>query len=1155
MPNTPPRSRRTPHPRSILVISFALFLGAMISLQRSGSPVDNAREAIVPLSDAMASMQFMTAQRAYPLEDIPAGAYSSAFERAEPAIQFARQLSAGSVADSWTVPPPWSSIGPKNLGGRTNSLAINPLNAHIIYAGAATGGLWRTDTGGIGASAWHYIDTGFPVLGVNAIAINPADTSVVYIGTGEVYNRANSMGSIYIRTTRGSYGIGLLKSSDSGLTWEKSIDWSYDERRGVLDIVIDPNNSARVFAGTSEGVYRTENAGASWNLVLDVQMAVDIAVNPDQPDTLYVSCGNLDTPSDGGIGIYRSYDSGDTWTKLNIAGSVLPQTWTGKTLLDIYRAAPNVIYADVANMFSDDDPTDVGLYRSLDHGDTWELLTNNTDSCTDPNFSDELGTHGYHMISKYQGWFSHFVVVHPTDSSRVIVGGVDAYKSTDGGRTFVRISRWNSWYRGTIPAGLPEGPARYSHADHHTWARHPSEANTVFWGNDGGVFKTEDFGESFTARNGGYQTAQFYYGFSSSPITADLAIGGLQDNSTVLYEGTTDWKRIFGGDGGATALHATNPNYVIGSSQRGAIYRSLNRGDSRLFTSNDAYYDGTAVCFIAPIAQAPSNPSVLYTGRTRVYKTTNYADGSNSWILPAGATELSGAPVVSISVFPGNQGILWATTVPDPPIAAGVFLSHNGGGSWTDVTRDLPDRYPMDIVASYWDQDVAYVTFSGFGTPHLYRTTDGGDTWEALGAGQLPDIPTSAFAVDPFNRNHLYLGNDFGVWFSPDAGQTWTPFTTGMPTAAQILDLSISPTNWSLRAATHGLGVWERQLVSATAVEGDTIPPTFDLGIHRNSILPDYLDIYFVPSEVLPEAPLVQVNSASLILTTISTTEGNIYLADYKIAGPGTYAISITATDFAGNDSTSVFNFEAQLLGGTTAGALSSADGGLLLTFPPEALGTPEYIVSYRIAGDSRSRGTPLRRPGEHAGIDFEQFGGDEDVLSTWSLLPGDRILGRRARLLLTFDRADPGDHAPSSLIIEHWSGQVWEPLPSFVDESRSRVEASISQLGIYRLRSTSSAAEGMPLRSGLEPNYPNPFNGSTMIRYSLARPADVQLYILNVRGQRVRTLVDGSKGTGSHVVTWQGRDDDGHEVATGVYLIALHLDGAVFTRKALYIR
>ncbi|MFC1545563.1 hypothetical protein ACFL44_02615, partial [Gemmatimonadota bacterium] len=825
MRNKALRFRQIPVLQTLIAISVVLVIGLMFTLERSGAPGPDAREAIIPLSDAMASMQFMTAQRAYPLDDIPPGAYSRALDRAEPAMHLARQSPARS-AGSWTTPPPWQPIGPKNLGGRTISLAINPLNAQVIYAGSASGGLWRTNTGGLGANAWQYIDISsptedFPVLGVNAIAIDPVNTSTLYIGTGEVYNRANSMGSIYIRTTRGSYGIGLLKSTDNGLTWEKSIDWEYDERRGVLDIVIDPHDPSRVFAGTSEGVYRTVNAGSTWEQVLAIQMAVDIAVNPDQPDTLYASCGNLDTPSDGGIGIYRSFDGGDTWTKLNAPGGVLPLSWTGKTLLDIYQAAPNVIYADVANMFSDEVSTGVGLYRSLDHGGTWELLTNNSNSCTDPYFSDELGTHGYHLISKYQGWFSHFVIVHPADSSQVIVGGVDAYKSSDGGRSFVRISRWNSWYRGTIPAGQPEGPERYSHADHHNFARHPSEPNTVFWGNDGGVFKTEDFGNTFSARNGGYQTAQFYNGFSSSPITADLAVGGLQDNSTVLYEGTTDWKRIFGGDGGATALHATNPDYVIGSSQRGAIYRSLNRGDSRRFTSSDAYYDGTAVCFVAPIAQAPSNPSILYTGRTRVYKATNYADASNSWTLPTGATELSGAPVVSLSVDASNPNFLWATTVPDPPIAAGVFRSSNGGSSWTDVTHDLPDRYPMDIVAAYWDQDIAYVTFSGFGTEHLYRTIDGGDSWEALGSGQLPDIPTSAFVIDPYNRNYLYLGNDFGVWFSPDAGENWQPFTNGMPTGSLIMDLSVSPTNWSLRAATHGLGVWERPLVSAAAAEGD----------------------------------------------------------------------------------------------------------------------------------------------------------------------------------------------------------------------------------------------------------------------------------------------------------------------------------------------
>ncbi|MFC1628126.1 FlgD immunoglobulin-like domain containing protein [Gemmatimonadota bacterium] len=1163
MPNPPSRSRQVLFLRGLFVISAIGILATMITSGPPGSPVKNSREEIVPLSDAMASMQFLTAQRAYPLEDIPAGAYSSAFDRAEPGIRMARQQGSIGAAETLPVPPPWQPIGPKNLGGRTIALAINPINAQVIYAGSASGGLWRTDTGGLGADAWHYIDISsaiedFPVLGVNAIAIDPSDTSTIYIGTGEVYNRANSMGSIYIRTTRGSYGIGLLKSSDSGLTWEKSIDWEYDERRGVLDIVIDPHDPSRVFAGTSEGVYRTTNAGATWDLVLDVQMAVDIAVNPDQSDTLYASCGNLETPSDGGIGIYRSFDGGDSWTKLNESGEVLPLSWTGKTLLDIYQASPNVIYADVANMFSDSDSTGVALYRSLDNGDSWERLTwNNINSnseycCTDPIF-DNINDHGYHMISSYQGWFSHFVIVHPSDSSQVLVGGVDSYKSTDGGRSFIRISKWNDWKRGQVPAGEPEGiNEHYSHADHHSFARHPSEANTVFWGNDGGVFKTENFGDSFTARNGGYQTAQFYYGFSSSPVTADLAIGGLQDNSTVLYEGTTDWKRIFGGDGASTALHATDTNYIIGSSQRGRIYRSEDRGNNYWYTNSNAYNDGTAVCFVAPIAQAPSSPGVLYTGRTRIYKSINYAQ---SWVLPAGTTELSGAPIVSISVSGDDPALLWATTVPDPPIAAGVFLSTNGGSSWTDVTRDLPDRYPMDIVAAYWDQNIAYVTFSGFGTEHLYRTIDAGVTWEALGVGQLPDIPTSAFAIDPYNRKYLYLGNDFGVWFSPDAGENWEPFTDGMPTGALIMDLSVSPINWSLRAVTHGLGIWERPLVSAAAAEGDTIPPTFDLGIHRNSVLPDYLDIYFAPSEILPAVPAAEVNSSPLVLTTISTTEGILYLADYKLSGSGIYSISITSTDFAGNDSTSVFSFNAQLLGGATAGALSTADGAFLLSLPPEALSTPEYVVAYRIPIDADSRWTLLRRPGEREGIAFEQLGGDEDVLSVWSILPGERTLVRDARLLLVWDRDALGDRDTSSLIIERWSGQVWEPLKSYVDQSRSRIETSISRLGVYRLRSSSSATGPDPLRSGLEQNYPNPFNGSTNIRYSLVRSADVQLYILNVRGQRVKTLVDGILGPGSHVVNWEGRDDDGQALATGVYLIALHIDGAMFTRKALYIR
>ncbi len=1121
---------------------------------------DPARDPLEnPPSDAMAALQFMTLQRAYPEPDIPAARYMQEFEAIAPTLHRAGRRTAGADIGGHPEPDPWTALGPKNVGGRTISLAVNPKNTEIIWAGAASGGLWRTDTGGIGSRAWHYIETGFPVLGVNAIAIDPGDTSVVYAGTGEVYNRDDSMGSIYIRTTRGSYGIGILKTTDGGVTWTKSLDWSYDQRRGVLDIVIDPFDTSRIWAGTSDGLYRSIDDGASWQNVLDVDMAVDVAVDPVHSDTLYVSCGNLDTPS-GQIGIYRSFNGGDTWTQLNLGGSGLPATWTGKTLLDIYQSAPNVLYADVANMFSDEDWTGVGLYRSLDYGDTWELLTNNIKGdggcCYDALDDNGDGNpyHGYNEIAKYQGWFSHFVIVHPADSSKVVVSGVDTYKSTDGGRTFTRKSVWWHWNYGvSTPAGGEEGPADYSHGDHHNFARHPTAPNTIFLGTDGGVFKSETFAESFRSYNGGYQTTQFYAGFSSHRLTPDLAIGGLQDNSTVLYEGTPDWKRIFGGDGAATTLHATDTDYIIGESQRGRIYRSLNRGDSYYNTNRDMYGHGDPVCFVAPLGQAPSNPGVIYGGRTQVWRTTNYAQ---TWGLAPGAAALSGAPVVAISVYPRNQDILWATTVPDPPIEAGVFRSTDGARTWTDVTHDLPDRYPMDIAAAWWDPAVAYVVFSGFGTSHLFKTEDAGATWIDLDGGTLPDIPTSAFAIDPYKREFLYLGNDFGVWFSPDDGQSWYEFSAGMPTGALIMDLSVSPSNWSLRAVTHGNGIWERTLMSAAAAVNDSIAPSFIFAPVRSSVLRAYYDLYFVPSEILPALPTARVDTTGLTLDAISTVGGNIYVADWELEATGDFTVSIAASDFAGNDSTSTFLVATQLVSARAGGALILPGGEASLSIEPGAVGRDEYLLGTRVDEAALAWLSGAEGASRMVGRGAESGAATEEdrILRIWSVQPADLQLTVPARLTVGWTLDDLAGADPAALTLCRREGDQWVPLESWVDPERGTIEATLDRLGIVALLVGEAGGETV-LGWGLDQNYPNPFNGSTTIRYSLPQTAQVELFILNVRGQRVRTLVAGSAGPGRHAVRWDGRSDAGREVATGVYLVMLRTAGRTFTRKALYIR
>lgn len=776
-----------------LVASLTLVL-LFIGTAYLAAPLRDHDPSNRPPSDAMASLHFLHRSRAYPGEELPAEAWGRAFEETAERLRWARAASA-----DYPEPGPWQAIGPQNLGGRTIALAVDPVDPGTLWAGSASGGLWRSDSAGAGSDAWEYVETGFPVLGVNAIAAwDAGGTTGLFIGTGEVYGRDSSIGGLYIRTTRGSYGIGILKSTDGGVTWSKSLDWSYDQRRGVLDLAVDPTDPDRVYAGTTEGVFRTTDGGADWSLVHPEPMAVDLLVS-STGDTVLASHGNLGVPGDAGI--WRSTDGGASWTEMT---SGLPADWSGKTLLDASPAVYGVLYADVANAFDG-----VGLYRSLDWGATWECLT------------DAFAA--YRDIATYQGWFSHFVVAHPADTSRVMVAGVDVFVSWTGGRTFQQRSYWWKWYQGILPPDGPSGPPDYSHADHHAFARHPSDPGRVFLANDGGVFETPDFGMTYAARVGGYQTAQFYAGFSSSHLDGDLAAGGLQDNSTMVYHGTTDWERTLGGDGGAAGIDPFDPLRIIASTQYGRLWKSTYTvsGIRQWERVNEEMENSRDVAFVAPFVQAPSDRRVAYAGRERVWRTSDWGD---TWRLPGSTAVLDGNPVLSIAIFPLDPDRLWAATVPAAQ-RAGVYRSSDGARSWVPVTGDLPDRYPVDIVADYSDPMTAYVVFSGFGTGHLFRTRDGGASWEDISGG-LPDIPTSAMVLDPGHPDYLYIGNDFGVWFSPDGGSTWAPFTTGMPTAALVMDLSVCPPTGSLRAVTHGNGVWERALVSTEEQAGDTDTPS-----------------------------------------------------------------------------------------------------------------------------------------------------------------------------------------------------------------------------------------------------------------------------------------------------------------------------------------
>ncbi len=764
--SNPPKRRRA---FAMLLAGFFLasfcFLARPIETSGTRSP-----------SGAMQALDFFAAARAYPNATIPAQGHYRAFEYSKSNLQ---KKNAALRATE-----PWQLLGPKNVGGRTNAIAFNPLNPNTIYVGAASGGLWRSYTGGVGVEAWEYVDTGFPVLGVGAIAIDPLDSNVIYIGTGEVYGYQNSLGGVTVRTTRGSYGIGILKTIDGGATWSKSLDWTQEQQRGVQALALNPTNSSIIYAGTTEGTYKSMNAGASWTLVHNVPMAMDIDLNPLDPNIVFVACGDLGSP---GAAVYRSKDAGATWQKLT---NGLPANYTGKTILDIHPLEPNIIYAHVANDFNS-----LGIYRSTDSGDTWERR-----SSLD--------------IAQYQGWYSHFVIVHPFDPETVIAGGIDLWKSVDGGRTFTRKSNWAAWQFGVVPIGGPEGPPNYSHADHHAAMYHPIDPDIVYFTNDGGVFRSRDNGETFEGVNGGYASTQFYNGFSCAWNDSNLAIGGLQDNSTVIYEGAAAWRRVIGGDGCWTAIDQQNHNVMYGEAQQLNIFKSLQRGhESSWFGVAGGIPTRNNASFVAPYIVSPFDPQTLYAGTNRVYKSTNAA---GSWTATNGGRVLDNNPLVSLAMSATNTDTVYAGTSPITT-RAHVFRTINGGLTWDDVTGALPDRYPMDIAVDPNDSRKVYVVFSGFGASHLFKSHDAGWTWIDIGAG-LPDVPSSAVTVDPLFPEHIYFGNDLGVYVSVNGGGSWQEWREGLPSAVLVMDLTISPSNRKLRVATHGNGVWERTLLEAPDV-------------------------------------------------------------------------------------------------------------------------------------------------------------------------------------------------------------------------------------------------------------------------------------------------------------------------------------------------
>ncbi|MDH3734149.1 MAG: hypothetical protein OEU54_11470 [Gemmatimonadota bacterium] len=725
-------------------------------------------------------------------------------------------LAQASQMEQATAALEWRQIGPTIMGGRVADLAVVESNPSTFYVGTATGGVWKTINGG---TTFEPIFDDQPTASVGDITVAPSNPNVVWVGSGEPQNRQSS-----------PWGMGVFRSTDAGRTWAHL---GLENTHHISRIQVHPRDPDVAYvaavghlwgANAERGVYRTTDGGATWDHVLYIDEhtgTIDLAMDPNDPMTLFAAMYQRQRTLGGfngggpGSGIYRTLDGGDSWTEVTEG---LPEGDMGRIGLDIYRGDSNMVFAIVegdkrvpGQGFGGGAGADSknGVYRSMDRGETWEQIstTNNR-----PMYYSQIR-------------------VDPTDSERIYLGGANLYRSSDGGRNFTSDAA----------AGV--------HSDHHALWINPENSDHLILAGDGGVSISWDRSDNWRQLMN-LPLAQFY------EIGVDNrepyhVCGGLQDNGswcapsdTWSNQGirTRDWYNIGGGDGFFTVMHPTDP-VVFAESQGGNIMR-VNlvtheqlrmRPIGRPVVNDEGDEEMPSFRFNwdSPILLSAHDENTVYHGGNVLFRTTDM--GQNWEAISGDLTKNIDRDELFIMGVKGSEGMMSRndgtstfgnlTALAESPLDASVLyagsddgnlhVTRDGGDTWTNVATNMPglpdQAYITRIVSSHADAGTVWAAGDNhrnddFGA-YVYVSNDFGQNWRLITSG-LPDgWSMNALAQHPRASNLLFAGNEIGIYFSIDSGDTWNELRRNLPTVP-VDDIKIQARENDLVIGTHGRGVW-----------------------------------------------------------------------------------------------------------------------------------------------------------------------------------------------------------------------------------------------------------------------------------------------------------------------------------------------------------